>query len=136
MGEQRIPYLMPRALRQFAVLFNTQEYYEAHEVLEDLWVIEVAPEKDFHKGLIMAAVALCHWQKGNQKSALRVLDRAMELLAPYPEGFLGVPLEKLRADLMAVFAPLRAQVVLDCPPADTLPRIRIREEIFLACASH
>ena len=45
--------------------FNRRQYFEAHEVWEDLWH-ECSPEcRRFYQGLIQAAVALHHWRNGN-----------------------------------------------------------------------
>jgi Domain of unknown function (DUF309). len=43
--------------------WNEQRYYEAHDVLEQLWLNTKSPETDFFKGLIQAAGAFVHLQK-------------------------------------------------------------------------
>src|SRR5271165_2510542 len=43
------------------VLFNRHDFFEAHEVWEDLWMDTALPEKRFYQGLIQAAVGLCHF---------------------------------------------------------------------------
>jgi predicted metal-dependent hydrolase len=44
-------------------LFNDQEYYAAHDVLEQLWLRAAEPEVQFYKGLIQLAGAFVHLQK-------------------------------------------------------------------------
>lgn len=45
--------------------FNRGEYYEAHDVLEQLWLRERGrPNDHFYKGLIQLAGAFVHLQKG------------------------------------------------------------------------
>lgn len=45
--------------------FNRGEYYEAHDVLEQLWLRERRrPNDHFYKGLIQLAGAFVHLQKG------------------------------------------------------------------------
>ena len=46
-------------------LFNRGEFFEAHEVVEDLWNETTGPEREFLKGFIQAAVALEHHRRGN-----------------------------------------------------------------------
>jgi hypothetical protein len=46
-------------------LFNDEEFFEAHEVVEDLWNETDGPEKEFLKGFIQAAVSLEHHRRGN-----------------------------------------------------------------------
>ena len=43
--------------------WNEQRYYEAHDVLEQLWLNTQSPDADFFKGLIQAAGAFVHLQK-------------------------------------------------------------------------
>jgi predicted metal-dependent hydrolase len=43
--------------------WNEQRYYEAHDVLEQVWLKKDSPDDDFFKGLIQAAGAFVHLQK-------------------------------------------------------------------------
>ena len=43
--------------------WNEQRYYEAHDVLEQLWLNSDSRDADFFKGLIQAAGAFVHLQK-------------------------------------------------------------------------
>ena len=49
--------------RAFFRCWNEQRYYEAHDVLEQLWLNSESPDADFFKGLIQAAGAFVHLQK-------------------------------------------------------------------------
>ena len=50
--------------RAFFLCWNKQRYYEAHDVLEQLWLKETnSRDADFFKGLIQAAGAFVHLQK-------------------------------------------------------------------------
>ena len=49
--------------RAFFHCWNEQQYYEAHDVLEQLWLNTKSPDADFFKGLIQAAGAFVHLQK-------------------------------------------------------------------------
>ena len=65
--------------------FNRQMYYEAHEVLEELWQpIRRQPNGNFYKGLIQLAGAFVHLQKAKRGPALRLLRMAHENLSVYP----------------------------------------------------
>jgi len=52
----------PRYTGYFAC-FNAQQYYEAHDVLEDLWLQTRGADHLFYKGLIQLAGAFVHLQK-------------------------------------------------------------------------
>lgn len=43
--------------------FNAQDYYEAHDVLEHLWLRDRGPDYAFYKGLIQIAGAYVHLKK-------------------------------------------------------------------------
>jgi predicted metal-dependent hydrolase len=47
----------------FFQCWNEQRYYEAHDVLEQLWLKTESADADFFKGLIQAAGAFVHLQK-------------------------------------------------------------------------
>ena len=76
-------------------LINRGEFYDAHEVLEDVWRDCQGPEKRFLQGLIQLAVALHHHSKGNHVGARSLLVRSAKNLRPYPAGFMGIPLSDL-----------------------------------------
>ena len=76
-------------------LFNRAEFFDAHEVLEDVWRAAPEPEKKFLQGIIQVAVALYHHGNGNAVGARSVLRRGFRNLSRYPEGFAGVQLAAL-----------------------------------------
>ena len=49
--------------RAFFHCWNEQRYYEAHDVLEELWLNTDSDDDNFFKGLIQAAGAFVHLQK-------------------------------------------------------------------------
>ena len=49
--------------RAFFYCWNEKRYYEAHDVLEQLWLKAKSPDADYFKGLIQAAGAFVHLQK-------------------------------------------------------------------------
>jgi len=49
--------------RAFFRCWNEQQYYEAHDVLEHLWLETTSEDADYFKGLIQAAGAFVHLKK-------------------------------------------------------------------------
>jgi len=49
--------------RAYFQCWNEQRYYEAHDVLEQVWLNKDSTDDDFFKGLIQAAGAFVHLQK-------------------------------------------------------------------------
>ena len=71
-------------------LFNQGDFYEAHEVLEDVWRETEGPQKTFLQALIQIAVALHHHRTGNMAGARSLLGKAKLRLAGCPDPCLGV----------------------------------------------
>lgn len=64
-------------------LFNEQEYFECHEVLEKLWNLQNGPDKQFTQGLIQIAVGLYHLGRQNQVGAHKLLTRGLARVEPF-----------------------------------------------------
>lgn len=65
--------------------FNRQLFYEAHDVLEDLWLPDRhGPNGSFYKGLIQLAGAFVHLQKNRLRPAAALFKLAQANLEKYP----------------------------------------------------
>jgi uncharacterized protein len=80
-------------------LFNNQAFFEAHEVLEDVWRAAPEEQRKFLQGLIQVAVAMHHHGRGNLIGAQSLLARASRNLSGYPGQFRGVQLSVLLCTL-------------------------------------
>ena len=82
--------------------FNRHLFFEAHEVLEQLWLPQRrGPDGNFYKGLIQLAGGFVHVQKGRFSPAAALFKLARKNLEPYPDVHQGmrlVPLRGLLAD--------------------------------------
>jgi predicted metal-dependent hydrolase len=77
-------------------LFNAGEFFDAHEVLEDVWRAAPAEEKKFLQGLIQLAVGLHHYSRGNLAGARSLLARGNRNLSGYADRHGGIDLARLR----------------------------------------
>jgi uncharacterized protein len=83
-------------------LFNSERYWECHEVLEGIWRQKHVGEKRFLQGVILVCAAYVHHQKGEQSVALGVLKRASKQLDfPAPE-YGGFNVEVLKRNVEEV----------------------------------
>ncbi len=123
------PIDYPDQYREFFRLFNEREYFEAHETLEDLWIMQVGGLRNYYKGLIMVAVALLHWQRGNAPGALRLYRDGMEYLAEYPELTEGFQLGRFRNEMEALFADLLRDPAAAAPPVERHPVVSIADPV-------
>ena len=75
-------------------LFNDEEFFECHDVLEELWTDIVGHERRFYQGLIQVAVSLYHFGNSNFGGARKLYHASREKLEPYAPMFIGMDLKK------------------------------------------
>ena len=70
----------------FFACFNRQLFYEAHDVLEELWLAQGRSGANyaFYKGLIQLAGAFVHLQKNRLRPAVALFNLAEANLRQYP----------------------------------------------------
>jgi predicted metal-dependent hydrolase len=67
-------------------LFNQRKFFEAHEVLEHIWLADKhGPNGAFHKGLIQLAGAFVHLQKNRPQPAASLFKLALANLEKYSQ---------------------------------------------------
>lgn len=84
-------------------LFNEEEFFECHEVIEGLWLATQDEYKDLYKGVIQAAVALHHLERGNISGARKLYGTSEKYLRKYVPQALGLNVEKLLRDMNICF---------------------------------
>lgn len=100
-------------------LFNAQEYYAAHDVLEHLWLESDGPHHIFYKALIQFAGGYVHLRHHHREPdhrihgrrlppAARLFRRSAELLDTLPTHYEGVCLVTLRGQAREVADVLAA----------------------------
>ncbi|MFQ5696189.1 MAG: DUF309 domain-containing protein [Terriglobia bacterium] len=80
--------------------FNRRQFFECHEVLEEIWLEEPPEEKPFYQGLVQVAAAFHHFQRGNRRGARSLLRAGAAKLRRYPPEHNGL-------DLAAVLAQVK-----------------------------
>ena len=96
----------------FFRLWNAQKYYEAHDVLEQLWLVEKNEEQArFYQALIQAAGAFVHLQKNFEqpshakhgrrlRPATRLFSLALRNLEDFPDEYHALDLVQFRKLLL------------------------------------
>jgi uncharacterized protein len=103
-------------------LFNRAHFFDAHEVLEDVWraLPRAAAAKKHLQGLVQLAVAFHHESRGNLRGARSVLDRALRNLNGAETSLPALDLDRLRADMADWQKHLAGAVPRPKPPQITL----------------
>jgi predicted metal-dependent hydrolase len=79
--------------------FNKCDFFEAHEVWEDLWADTSGPARRFYQGLIQVAVCLHHFGNGNIRGAKKLYYGCRGYLEDYRPKYLDLDLDTLLGQL-------------------------------------
>ena len=76
---------------------NKGEYFEAHEIFEDLWLeTDNREEKDIIQTLAQVDALAVHIQTENERAAQRLMGQLPELLQNFPDTYRDINLVELR----------------------------------------
>jgi len=135
---------MPNAgLLEGISLFNQQEYFACHEVLEDTWNVELGRKlspyplartpdgrcANLYKGILQVGVGCYHLLRGNYRGAMIKLQSGADYLEPFAPACMRVDVARLIADARR----LRIAVAAAGPDSTTsvdralLPLVRLVE---------
>lgn len=109
-------------------LFNACEFFEAHDVWEELWSDYQGPSRKFYQGLIQAAVCLHHFGNGNVRGARKLFHSSSTYLEPYRPQHEGLDVDTFLTQMAACCAEIVASVE-DFPEielqVDLIPEIHL-----------
>ena len=110
------------------LFFNNQDFFEAHEVWEDLWAESHGDERRFYQGLIQAAVGLFHFSSGNLGGAVKLYRSSHDYMARCGSPFQGLDVADFWRQMDRCFAPLLSASAPDRslrPNAEAMPIITL-----------
>lgn len=116
-------------------LFNDHEFFDAHEVWEDVWHMAFGLKHEFYQGMIQCAVALEHYRRRNPRGVVSLYDSYRKHFREVPDRFMGLEVkpflaamhEALRPVLEADPLPEKGQIELDL---SRVPRIELEYDPF------
>lgn len=101
--------------------FNRRQFFDCHEVLEEIWLQEPEDEKPFYQGLIQVAAGFHHFcEKQNLRGALSLIGAGAEKLRRYPPHYHEIDLGGLLGQLTPWLEHLEGQQPLDALPLPTI----------------
>ena len=101
-AQMPLPELAHKAIEQF----NQQEFFEQHELFEELWRAEPGPVRQMYQGILQVGVAYLQIQRQNYVGARKLFQRAWQYLNVLPNVCRGVNIAQLKADTQAAQAEL------------------------------
>lgn len=106
--------------------FNRRDFYAAHDAWESLWLERFGEEKSFLQGLILSAVALHHYGRGNFGGARSRFRLALSRFEGYPERYWDVDLKNFIRRMNGVMHKVLTEAAP--PPLDVakVPRLKLQ----------
>jgi predicted metal-dependent hydrolase len=99
---------MSAGLKRGIDLFNSGQYWEAHEAWEAEWMPDrKGPDAGFYKGLIQVAAGCLHYTRRNRRGAVNKWRSGADYLRPYLPANHGVRLSPLVAAVDACLAKMK-----------------------------
>jgi predicted metal-dependent hydrolase len=86
--------------------FNNCDFFEAHEIWEEVWSETQGASRRFYQGLIQVAVCLHHFGNGNLHGARKLYYSCRGYLQDYSPRHLGVNIDQLLGQLQQCCADL------------------------------
>ncbi len=117
----------PPELKLAVTQFNQRQYWQCHETLEEIWMLEEYPLRLFYHGLIKAAVGLLHLERQNRLGASKQLKDAERALAPFIPDMMGIDIAKLLADIKQRLELIDGDLLSILDPIDSLPAVQIHD---------
>ncbi|HKZ59127.1 MAG TPA: DUF309 domain-containing protein [Candidatus Thermoplasmatota archaeon] len=115
-----------------ADLFNAGRFFDCHEVWEDVWNAQPPAERHFLQGLIQIAVGCEHFNRGNLRGAVALLERGLRKIRKYGSRHRGVRLAQLDRDTSAALGAIRLVETKQAPSAAVrLPTVDFDAQAFL-----
>jgi hypothetical protein len=99
------------------LFFNAGDFFEAHEVWEDLWADSHGDDRRFVQGLIQAAVGLFHFNTGNLGGAAKLYRTSRQYMEPVGSVYWGLDVTRFWKQMEACFRP-----IIGGPPPDRSTR--------------
>jgi uncharacterized protein len=111
---------MNAGLKQGIDLFNSGEYWHAHEAWELEWMPDrKGPNAGFYKGLIQVAAGCLHYTRRNRRGAINKWRSGGDYLRPYLPAHQGVVLAPLVSTVDQFLASMKPHEW----PELTMPKI-------------
>ena len=115
-------------------LFNSREFFEQHEALEEAWLAEPGPVRDLYRGILQIGVGFYHLERQNYRGARNLLTYGMDRLASFEPACRGVDVRGLRAAALRCREELERLGRERIAEFDTclIPEVRVDEAVQVA----
>jgi hypothetical protein len=75
--------------------FNRGEYFQQHESLEEIWILEPRPLRYLYQGILKIGVGFYKLRLGNYRGTINHINGGIAYLEPFGDQCLGVDVARL-----------------------------------------
>ena len=87
-------------------LFNEHEFFDAHEVWEDIWHMAYGIKHYFYQGLIQCSVALEHFRRSNPRGVVSLYKSYQTKFVDVPDVFMGLDVKTFLVEMHKALSPV------------------------------
>lgn len=87
-------------------LFNEHDYFDAHEVWEDIWHMAYGVKHLFYQGMIQCSVSLEHYRRGNPRGVISLYKSYTPKFQSVPPVFMGLDVTGFLAAMKQALDPV------------------------------
>ena len=82
--------------------YEEKDFFEAHELWEELWSEYYLDDKTFIQGLIQLAVSFVHLGNGNLNGAKSLLNKSADKFSSYSGLHRGINIDQLKQQIVII----------------------------------
>ena len=82
--------------------YEEKDFFEAHELWEELWSEYYLDDKTFIQGLIQLAVSFVHLGNGNLNGAKSLMKKSGDKFSSYSGLHRGINIDKLKLQIVVI----------------------------------
>ena len=82
--------------------YEEKDFFEAHELCEELWSEYYLDDKTFIQGLIQLAVSFVHLGNGNLNGAKSLMKKSGDKFSSYSGLHRGINIDKLKQQIVII----------------------------------
>ena len=104
--------------------YEEKDFFEAHELWEELWSEYYLDDKTFIQGLIQLAVSFVHLGNGNLNGAKSLMKKSGDKFSSYSGLHRGINIDKLKQQIVIIINEYEQLLTVEGFDRTHIPELR------------
>ena len=104
--------------------YEEKDFFEAHELWEELWSEYYLDDKTFIQGLIQLAVSFVHLGNGNLNGAKSLMKKSGDKFSSYSGLHRGINIDKLKQQIVIIINEYEQLLTVESFDWTHIPELR------------